>query len=131
MGESGRGLRAAIILLAGLATLAVWLPGRTAQEQSNTPNSASCVKCHQGIESMHANFEMECVDCHGGDGAQESKERAHILPRNKQVWRTSANPPNSYAWLNEESPEFVRFINPSDLRIAHLTCGPCHGEQVR
>ncbi len=131
MGESGRGLRVAIILLAGLATVAAWLPGRSAQEPAPPSTSASCIKCHQGIESMHVNFEMECVDCHGGDGTQESKERAHILPRNPQVWRSSANPPNSYAWLNEETPEFIRFINPSDLRIAHVTCGPCHGEQVR
>lgn len=80
---------------------------------------------------MHATIEIDCVDCHGGDGTQESKERAHVQPRNKQIWKTSANPPNSYAWLNEESPEFVRFMNPSDLRIAHLSCGPCHGEQVR
>ncbi|MGH9863384.1 MAG: hypothetical protein ACRD35_08170, partial [Candidatus Acidiferrales bacterium] len=127
-----RGLRLPLViaLVAASLALANWQPRSAAQEATDSP-SRSCLGCHQGIESMHANFEMECVDCHGGDGAQTEKERAHVQPRHKDFWRTSANPPNSYAHLNEESPEFVRFINPSDLRIAHITCGPCHGDMVR
>ncbi len=38
----------------------------------------------------------------------------------------------SYALLNQESPEFVRFRNPGDLRIADQSCGSasCHGAIV-
>jgi hypothetical protein len=34
--------------------------------------------------------------------------------------------------MNHESPEFVRFVNPGDLRVAHLSCGTtgCHADQV-
>ncbi len=119
--------------LSALALLAAWVPGRPAQARQEAAEgpSATCIECHQGIESMHATIEIDCVDCHGGDGTQKDKQRAHVQPRNKHIWQTSANPANPYAWLNEESSEFVRFINPSDLRVAHLSCGPCHGEQVR
>ncbi len=75
---------------------------------------------------------LGCTDCHGGNPARGlTKEQAHILPKNKEFWKTSANPPNSNAWLNHESPEFVRFINPGDLRVAQQACGLCHGEIIR
>ena len=32
--------------------------------------------------------------------------------------------------LNIESPEFIRFINPGDLRVAQQSCGGCHQQQV-
>ena len=34
-----------------------------------------------------------------------------------------ANPVRSYTLLNHESPEFIRFVNPGDLRVAHISCG--------
>ena len=75
---------------------------------------------------------LGCTDCHGGNPARGlTKEQAHILPRHKEFWQTSANPPNSNAWLNHESPEFIRFINPGDLRVAQQACGLCHGEIIR
>jgi len=37
---------------------------------------------------------------------------------------------DTYALLNHESPEFIRFINPGDLRVAAFACGACHAEQV-
>jgi hypothetical protein len=74
---------------------------------------------------------LGCTDCHGGNPARSlKKEQAHILPRNKEFWKTSANPPNSNAWLNHESPEFIQFINPGDLRVAQQACGLCHGEII-
>ena len=39
---------------------------------------------------------------------------------------SSANPERSYTLLNRESPEFTRFINPSDYRVASEACGACH-----
>jgi hypothetical protein len=77
------------------------------------------------------NVVLGCIDCHGGNPLRGlTKEQAHILPKNKEFWKTSANPPNSTAWLNHESPEFIRFMNPGDLRVAEKTCGLCHGEIV-
>jgi hypothetical protein len=96
--------------------------------------SIGCLQCHQGVEPMHKaeHVVLGCTDCHGGNPARGlTKEQAHILPRNKEFWRTSANPPDSNAWLNHESPEFVRFINPGDLRVAQQSCGLCHGEIIR
>ncbi|NNM26239.1 MAG: hypothetical protein HKO59_09710 [Phycisphaerales bacterium] len=77
---------------------------------------------------------------------------AHVAPRNPEAWygehdvldgrrfgtheethgtpSGSRVPENSYALLNQESPEFIRFINPGDLRVAAHTCGPCHPGHV-
>ncbi len=95
--------------------------------------SIGCLQCHQGVEPMHKaeHVVLGCTDCHGGNPTRGlTKEQAHILPRNKEFWKTSANPPNSNAWLNHESPEFIRFINPGDLRVAQQACGLCHGEII-
>ena len=35
-------------------------------------------------------------------------------------------PKHSYTLLNRESPEFVRFVNPGDYRVARESCGACH-----
>ncbi len=91
------------------------------------PSSASCQECHAGIEPMHENVDLTCTECHGGDGAQKEKDRAHVLPRNKELWKSSANPSSTYGNINHESPEFIRFMNPSDLRVADKVCGDCHG----
>ena len=38
----------------------------------------------------------------------------------------------TYTLLNHESPEFIRFVNPGDLRVAHMSCGTagCHSAEV-
>ena len=53
-------------------------------------------------------------------------EHAHVLSRFPERWPTSANPERTYTLLNRESPEFVRFVNPSDYRVAREACGACH-----
>ena len=60
------------------------------------------------------------------------KEFAHVQPRFPEAWRTSANPVRSYTLLNHESPEFTMFVNPGDLRVAHISCGTsgCHPDEV-
>lgn len=93
-------------------------------------NSASCIACHAGVESMHADGDDEigitCVDCHGGDGEAMDKAGAHVQPRQPEIFASSANPANTYAALNDESPAFIRFMNPGDFRVAGQTCGQCH-----
>jgi len=108
-----------------------WIDQSQAQADAK---SAGCNQCHNGIEPMHkaSHVVLGCTDCHGGNPARGlTKEQAHILPRNKEFWKTSANPPNSNVWLNHESDEFVRFMNPGDLRVAKQACGLCHDEIVR
>ena len=57
-----------------------------------------------------------------------ARDLAHVLPKYPESWHwpSSANPQRSYALLNREAPEFVRFVNPSDYRVAREACGACH-----
>ncbi|HYI12445.1 MAG TPA: hypothetical protein VEK57_25550 [Thermoanaerobaculia bacterium] len=81
---------------------------------------------------MHASpaVKLGCIDCHGGDATATTKQQAHIQPRNPELWKTAANPERTYTALLQESPEFVRFLNPGDLRVARETCGTCHFQQT-
>ncbi len=97
--------------------------------------SASCINCHQNVGNPHREdtVPLGCVDCHGGNPTAATMELAHVQPRFPDAWRgSSANPVRSYTLLNHESPDFVRFVNPGDLRVAHISCGTsgCHGEIV-
>lgn len=96
--------------------------------------SAGCVSCHQNTPDPHGKetVKLGCTDCHGGNANVRVKEIAHVNPRFPDAWRTSANPVRSYTLLNHESPEFTRFVNPGDLRVAHISCGTsgCHPNEV-
>ncbi len=95
--------------------------------------SQGCVTCHQGAHDPHFSdvVRLGCTDCHGGDATTTDKTRAHIHPRNREVFVNSGNPVRSYTALNHEDPAFIRFMNPGDLRIAHLSCGTtgCHDQE--
>ena len=108
--------------------------------------SAGCLSCHEKTDAptMHPfqGVNLGCADCHGGDAAvmrakdakpgsdayQAALRAAHVQPRWPEAWRwpASANPERSYTLLNRESPAFVRFVNPGDLRVADAACGACH-----
>src|ERR1700722_12718951 len=111
---------------------------------------AGCQSCHlqSDAPSMHANsaVKLGCVDCHGGSSTvslaagvargsgqyRETMDKAHVLPRYPAAWRypSSANPERTYTLLNRESPEFIRFTNPSDFRVVRESCGVCHREII-
>ncbi|HEX7028318.1 MAG TPA: hypothetical protein VF268_13840 [Gammaproteobacteria bacterium] len=111
-------------------------------EQKNT----GCQSCHTKTDSgsMHVSnaVRLGCVDCHGGDHTvvkpaglekddaayRAAQDKAHVPPRYPHSWHypDSANPERSYTLLNKESPEFIRFINPSDYRVVREACGACH-----
>jgi hypothetical protein len=98
--------------------------------------SAGCIECHKTTDAhtMHAspNVVLGCTDCHGGNARRGlTITQAHVRPENPEFWQTSANPRNAFVLLNHESPEFIRFINPGDLRVAEEACGLCHGEIVQ
>ncbi|MEM8917914.1 MAG: hypothetical protein AAGE37_03560 [Pseudomonadota bacterium] len=112
--------------------------------------SAGCQTCHTDSDqkTMHETpaVVLGCVDCHGGDASikgdnswgknslayMDALKKAHVLPKYPESWHwpSSANPKRSYALLNKESPEFVRFVNPSDYRVAREACGACHMEII-
>ena len=108
--------------------------GLTSRKPTPTKNRAAACECHAGIEPMHAspNVVLGCTDCHGGNATPDLTEReAHVAPRNPIFWQSSALPNDSSVLLNHESPEFIRFVNPGDLRVAQKACGLCHGEIVQ
>lgn len=87
---------------------------------------------------------LTCTACHGGNPVprkttddsrdiERVKNEAHVRPRFPNEWKrdgkyTGANPERTNTLLARESWEFVRFINPGDLRVAAKTCGSgsCH-----
>ena len=109
--------------------------------------SEGCESCHTSTDSssMHQSESvvLGCTDCHGGNASifklgddihnQDLMEKAHVLPSYPDDWHYphSANPKASYTLLNREEKEFVRFVNPSDLRVAEEACGACHLEIVQ
>jgi hypothetical protein len=110
-------------------------------KEAAAAKSAACITCHQGVGDMHAKetVHLGCVDCHGGDGHKDysAKGPGGYCPaappsRNPSAWRSSANPVRSFTLLNHENPEFIRFVNPGDLRVAHISCGTtnCHPKEV-
>ncbi len=111
-------------------------PDLSSQTQAQADaKSAGCKSagCHVGIEEMHPGSPLGCVDCHGGNATATKKELAHVQPLDPRDWPKSGRlPVRSYAMLNDESPEFVQFVNPGDLRAARMTCGnaSCHADEV-
>lgn len=83
----------------------------------------TCLACHAGIEAMHPWFELSCVDCHGGDATASEKERAHVQP-SQPVPRDERVLPRNW-----DLP-YLRFLNPTNLRVAGEVCGDCHGDLV-
>ena len=124
-------------------------------QQTGSPNaqsdedvagkSAGCLTCHApDSTTMHVSkVQVGCTDCHGGDAkamrdetiARASaafgavKTRAHVAPR-LDIWKTSGNPVRAGVATLRESLEFIRFVNPGDLRVVDQTCVPCHTKQV-
>jgi hypothetical protein len=116
-----------------------------------TAQNAGCTGCHTASDAptMHVSsaVALSCVDCHGGTPIRDAidpawrpnhpryvalRDKAHVLPRYPESWHwpSSANPQRSYTLLNREAPEFIRFVNPSDYRVAREACGACHMEVI-
>jgi hypothetical protein len=112
--------------------------------------SAGCRSCHTASDArtMHATpgVTLGCADCHGGDPQvvrpaatsssadpdyRAAMTLAHIRPRFPADWPGSAKPKESYTLLNREDPAYIRFVNPSDYRVADLACGACHADLIR
>ena len=120
--------------------------GDAPSARAPTP-SGGCLTCHTATDAptMHVSpsVRLGCVDCHGGDASigaagapgsdayEKAKRLAHVLPRNRAVFAGAANPERSATALLDEDLDFVRFMNPGDLRAAPVACGRCHASQVK
>jgi hypothetical protein len=112
--------------------------------------SVGCQTCHTTTDStsMHVSqsVRLGCTDCHGGDASvhvaanllatsgeyQSAKKKAHPQPK-ILANGNSANPVRAYTdWLKEDW-NYVKFVNPGDLRVAATTCGTsgCHTSEVQ
>ena len=89
---------------------------------------------------------LGCADCHGGNAriskplsanpssAEYNKAKliAHPEPTQPKIWISSANPVRPFAdWLRE-SKDYIKFVNPGDLRVVQETCGRvgCHVKEA-
>ena len=117
-------------------------------QQDADRKSAGCISCHTSTDepTMHPTktVRLGCTDCHGGNAAvavapgaainspeyDAVKEKAHVQPRDPQLRRRAARQRLYTKWL-KESAEYVKFVNPGDLRVAPETCGACHAGEVR
>ncbi len=124
-------------------------PARQSQAEMDA-KSEGCYTCHLQTDAptMHTTpaVRLGCTDCHGGNASVRgnsdlpqdhpeyvaARDSAHVLPKYPDSWHfpSSANPQRSYALLNQESPEFVKFVNPSDYRVAREACGSCHIQSI-
>jgi hypothetical protein len=89
---------------------------------------------------------LGCTDCHGGNSSisitagtpansreyNSAKEKAHVLPRDAAFKDRSALSERVYTKWLKESAEYIKFVNPGDLRVAPETCGAsgCHAAET-
>ena len=113
--------------------------------------SSGCTSCHSSTDepTMHPTktVHLGCTDCHGGNSSaavapgtapnsaeyNAAKQKAHVQPRNAAFKNRASLPERAYTLWLKESAEYIRFVNPGDLRVAPETCGAggCHATQVR
>jgi len=122
---------------------------RPSREEADR-KSAGCITCHIATDepTMHPSkvVQLGCTDCHGGDSTaaivsgtapnspeySAVKEKAHVQPRDPAFKNRSSIPERAYTkWLKEPA-EYIKFVNPGDLRVAPETCGAagCHPSEV-
>jgi hypothetical protein len=124
-------------------------PTRIAQAPQS---SEGCLSCHTNTDepTMHPTktVHLLCTQCHGGNAEisiapntnsnsadyNAAKTKAHVQP-STQAFRNQSTRPRERLyteWLRE-SAQYIKFINPGDLRIAPETCGAadCHANEVR
>jgi len=120
------------------------------QEEADR-KSAGCISCHTSTDepTMHPTktVHLGCTDCHGGNSSisiaagitansseyESAKEKAHVQPRDPKFKARSALPERVYTKWLKESADYIKFVNPGDLRVAPETCGAsgCHAAETR
>lgn len=126
-------------------------PVRGQSQEEADAKSIGCISCHTSTDepTMHPakTVHLGCTDCHGGNAttsispgiAQNSpeynaaKQKAHVQPRDTSFKNRSNLPERTYTKWLKESYEYIKFVNPGDLRVAPETCGSvgCHAAETR
>ncbi len=126
-------------------------PFRGQSQEEADRKSSGCVSCHTSTDepTMHPTktVPLGCTDCHGGNSSisvapgtatnspeyNSAKEKAHVQPRDPSFKNRSALPERTYTKWLRESAEYIKFVNPGDLRVAPETCGAlgCHAAETR
>jgi hypothetical protein len=126
-------------------------PFRVQSPEEAGRKSSGCISCHTATDepTMHPTktVQLGCADCHGGNSSvsvasgaapnspeyNSTKEKAHVQPRDASFRKRASLPERTYTnWL-KESAEYIKFVNPGDLRVAPETCGAagCHAAETR
>src|SRR6266852_2034310 len=74
--------------------------------------STGCATCHTSTVSIQAGTAPNSSEY------SAAKEKAHVQPRNPIFKNRSALPERVFTKWLEESPEYIKFVNPGDLRVA-------------
>ena len=135
-------------------------PFRGQSREEADRKSTGCVSCHTSTDepTMHPTkaVHLGCTDCHGGNSAisvaagaapnsseyNSAKEKAHVQPRDASFVARAAGAhekdrsnlrEGTYTKWLKESAEYIKFVNPGDLRVASETCGTigCHAAETR
>jgi len=126
-------------------------PFRGQSQEDADRKSSGCVSCHASTDepTMHPTktVHIGCTDCHGGNASvsiasgappnspeyNSAKEKAHVQPRDASFKNRSSLPERTYTKWLKESAEYIKFVNPGDLRVAPETCGAagCHAAETR
>ena len=134
---------------AGLKPAATSLGVQSQDEAAG--KTSGCISCHSATDepTMHPTktVHLGCTDCHGGNSSlaiaagpapnsaeyNAAKEKAHVQPRNAAFKNRANLPERAYTLWLKESAEYIKFVNPGDLRVAAETCGTngCHAAEVR
>jgi hypothetical protein len=162
-GRSGRTSLVLTLALTAVALFVLGLRGHASIVQEQTApfhgqsreeadrKSLGCITCHSPMDeaTMHPTktVQLGCTDCHGGDFTASiaagtpanspeyfaAKQKAHVLPRDAIFRNRGARPQDVFAKWLAESPEYIKFVNPGDLRVAAETCGAasCHASETR
>src|SRR6266403_3938143 len=137
-------LHASSDLSAGTSQEAATFQGQSQKEADR--KSSGCISCHTSTDepTMHPTktVHLGCADCHGGNSSisiapsaapnspeyNSAEQKAHVQPRDPSFKNRSALPERTYTKWLAESAEFIKFVNPGDLRVAPETCGAsgCH-----
>ena len=118
----------ALLLGAALAVAGLLVRPSDAQDGGSATSAAerdngTCGICHGALEDMHPFAPVTCVQCHGGNPRTTVKEDAHVQPRSRL--------PGDERVLSETyDPDYLRFLDPGNLRVAARSCGPCHERAV-
>jgi cytochrome c551/c552 len=116
-------------------------PGVPGTPITDSAYLAAMIKAHVSPRNPQAWYGSPTIkygDHHGEHGEEHAEggnaEGEHAEGDTKETvhgsLHGSRNPEATAALLNQESPEFIRFMNPGDLRVAEWACGKCHAQEV-